>query len=462
MKTAHVLSFCEDLDFSKIPPDILETTKRCLLDFVGVTFAGYQTEAGQTALRSKSWFGTDGRCTVLGHAQLVSPLAAAFINATLGSSLDFDDGHRAATGHPGVMVIPVAMAAGELAPSSSGRDFFTALVAGYEVAIRCGVVMNSSQEKRFYGSGGWAVFGASAAAAKLLGLEGQALRNAMTIGEVYGPTAQCGKSITYGAMTKESIGWGALTALFSVFLAQEGFTGPGEILLDEEDYDPSSKDIFQTLGKEFETGKVYFKTFPSCRWSHSPIAAALRIREQHQLDPGGIKEVQVETFKKALTLNHQSPTTTEQAQYSIPYTVAAALVSGEMEPRQVAEKNLRHPDILDLAKKVKLVHAPDLEHLYPAKRPARVSVKMLDGGGYREEVHLLAGDPEFPLSRMQVIDKFEVCTAPYMDKSWRERIVQAVFTLEDMADIKEMTRLFRDPAIDPTMGKTNSAQRIRP
>ena len=459
METSGVVSFCEDLDFSQLSPDVCEISKRCLADFVGVAFAGYQTRAGRIALKSRSWCGSEGQCTAVGQRGLVSPLAAVYINATLGSSLDFDDGHRAATGHPGVMVIPVAMAAGELASPVSGRDFITALVAGYEVALRCGAVMNSCQEKRLYGSGGWAVFGAAAAGAKLLGLTGEALRNAITIGEVYGPTAQCGKSIAYGAMTKESIGWGSLTALCSIFLAREGFTGPGEILLDDEDYDRSSKDIFQTLGKEFETEKVYFKTFPSCRWSHSPIAAVLRIREQHMVDLGAIKEVRVETFKKALTLKHQSPTTTEQAQYSVPYTVAAALVFGEMGPEQVAEKNLRHPEILDLAPKVKLVHAPDLERSYPAERPARVSIEMMNGEVFREEVRLLPGDPEFPLSRTQVIDKFEVCTGPYMDRSLRERIVQTLFSLEDLPDIKDMTRLFRHSvthhAIDPTLDKTN-------
>ena len=123
--------------------------------------------------------------------------------------------------------------------------------------------MNSAHEKRFYGSGGWAVFGSAATAARLLGLKEKALQNALTIGEVYGPTAQCGKSIAYGAMTKESIGWGAATGVFAAFLAQEGFTGPGEILLDEQDYVPGVKEIFHNFGERFENLNIYFKQFTS-------------------------------------------------------------------------------------------------------------------------------------------------------------------------------------------------------
>jgi 2-methylcitrate dehydratase PrpD len=438
-----ITAFCRDLDYTKLPGQVVEMSKRCFLDYIGVTFAGHQTAAGQAALKSAACLGGNEICTVIGRKKTASPLAAAFINGTLSSALDLDSGHRGAVGHPAVMVLSTALAAAELKQGVTGKQFIEAIAAGYEVAARCGMVMNSCHQKLFYGSGGWAVHGAAAAAARLLGLEGELFKHAVTIGEVYGPTAQCGKSIAYGAMTKESIGWGATTALFSVFLAQDGFTGPGEILLDDDYYNPEAKAVFKTLGREFEINNTYFKQFASCRWSHSPISAVLAIREKYRPPLQSVKRIRVETFSKALTLNHISPHSTEAAQYSIPYTVAAALCYGTMGPAQVAEESLQAPVLRELISKVELVHAPDLESLFPAKRPARVVVEMDGGETYCQEVHLVAGDPEYPLSWEELEEKFSLCAAPYLRKEASRRIAGAVYELEACGELGEITRLLR-------------------
>ena len=436
-------AFCEQIDYVKLSARTIEMAKKCFLDYIGAAFAGYQTKAGQIALHSGHWLGRDGLCTVLGQTQLSSPLGAAFINGTLSSALDLDDGHRGAVGHPGVMVFSAALAASEINPCVSGPDFIAAVVAGYEVAIRCGIVMNSCHEQRFYGSGGWAVFGAAAAAARLLGLSGQKLKNAISVVEVYGPTAQCTKSILYGAMSKESIGWGAVTALFSALLAKQGFTGPGEILLDDIFYQPGVKDVFLTLGSTFEIENIYFKRFSSCRWSHSPITAALAIREKHRPCLGVIKSIKVETFSKALTLSHKSPQSTEAAQYSIPYTISAALKYGQMGASQVADECLSDCEIMGLAKKVELVHAPDLEQLFPDRRPARVTLTMAGGESYTEEVHLVPGDPEYPLNWDDLSNKFRASTASFLDANVGEKIIETVSRLENYTHLKDLLWLLQ-------------------
>lgn len=442
MKANEISDICSGIKFADLSPAIVEMGKLCLLDFLGAASAGYQTRSALIGLKAARWFGKGEECTVIGSSHSMSPMGAAYANGTLGSALDIDDGHRGAVGHPGVMIFPATLAVGEI-KSVSGADFIAAVVTGYELAIRCGMVMNSNHEKRFYGSGGWAVFGSGAAAGRLLGLTGQKLQNAITIGEVYGPTAQCGKSIAYGAMTKESIGWGAATGVFSAFLAQEGFVGPGEILLDEDDYASGSKDAFSDFGKKYEILNIYFKQYASCRWSHSPITAALKIKERDHPNVSDIKEIRVETFKKALTLDHKSPESSEAAQYSIPFTVANAFIHGDVGSKQVSEKNLNHPDIKDLTEKIKLIYAADLEPLFPKVRPARVIVEMTDGKIYQEEVHLMPGDPENPLSRHDLINKFTRCTADVIDQKSRDKILETVFSLECLTDIRALTGLLK-------------------
>jgi len=442
MKTKEISEIIETHSFSDLSPEIVEMGKYCLLDFLGAAIAGHHTKAAGIAIKVAPCLGKDGECTVIGTPVPVSPVGAAFANGTLGSALDIDDGHRGAVGHPGVMVFPAALAIGEL-KHVSGKDFISAAVSGYELAIRCGIVMNSYHEKRFYGSGGWAVFGSTAASACLLGLKGERLKNAISIGEVYGPTAQCGKSIAYGAMTKESIGWGAATGVFSALLAQEGFTGPDEILLDSQDYTVDATKIFADFGQKYEIKNIYFKEYSSCRWSHSPITAAQIIKKKHRLDFKEILEVRVETFKKALTLNHQAPESSEAAQYSIPFCVANVFVHGAFGPNEVNEKNLHHPAVNELMKKIRLVHAEDLEPLFPRTRPARVTVLMADGSSYFEEVHLMPGDPENPFTWDDLTQKFTQITRPFLDQEHCEKIINTVYQLEHLPDIHVLTKLLR-------------------
>ncbi|MGI6679781.1 MAG: MmgE/PrpD family protein [Dehalobacterium sp.] len=440
MSTKEISKICETLNYSDIFPEIVDMAKRCLMDFLGAAIAGYHINSAVIAIKAAKHLGQEGQCTVIGSPYSMSLLGAAFANGTLGSALDIDDGHRGAVGHPGAMVFPTALAVGEL-NHVSGKEFISAVVVGYELAIRCGMVMNSNHEKRFYGSGGWAIFGSAAVAARLLGLKGEKFQNAITMGEVYGPTAQCGKSIAYGAMTKESIGWGAATGVFAALLAREGFTGPEEILLDEEDYTVSGAKIFSDLGKSYEIKNIYFKEFPSCRWSHAPITAALRIKEQFHPNYQDIAEVRVETFKKALTLDHQTPKSSEAAQYSIPFTVASVLINGCLGPAEVSEKNLHHLELRKLMKKIKLLHAEDLEPLFPRVRPARVTIRLADGSSFSNEVHLMHGDPEVPLTWDDIIHKFTNLTSPFLDQENREKIIKTVSHFEHLPDIHVLTKL---------------------
>lgn len=442
----RVLNFVSKTSFNVIPDEVVTIAKKALLDFVAVAYAGYESKAAHITLRSAKWLNGEQKvCTIIGNHHKHSPLAAIFVNATLASSMDFDDGHRDAVGHPGSMIIPALFAASEMDENCTGKDFLTSMVVGYEIAIRCGIVMNSSYNHLFYGSGGWAHFGSAASVAKIRNLTSHQLHHAITIGEVYGPTAQCGKSIDAGAMTKESIGWGATTAFMGVMLAENEFTGPDNILLDNHLYNIDIDKIFSTIGSTYEMAQIYFKQYPSCKWSHSPIDAALQIKENdlHTTPIEEIDEITIETFSKALTLAHIAPKTTEAAQYSIPFTVATALYYGKFLPAHVSENSLHNKDILSLAQKVKLQKADDLELIYPEKRPARLILKLKNGQTFQREVYVIKGDPEYPLSWEDLIEKFHLCTQSYLDKGKRKVIIDKIMHLEEIDDIKDVIHLFQ-------------------
>ncbi|WP_080875244.1 MmgE/PrpD family protein [Oceanobacillus timonensis] len=443
MALSKVLPFIENESYDHLSSEVITKAKKSLLDFLASTYAGYQCKSASIAFQSADWFGDKGYCSIIGSEKTVSPLAATFINATLASCMDIDDGHREPVGHPGCMVIPPVLAVMELSKKSTGKDLITAMVTGYEVGIRCGIVMNSNHEQLFYGSGGWALFGSASGIAKMKRLTGKTLENALTIGEVYGPTAQCGKSIAAGSMTKESVGWGAVTALMGASLAEQGFTGPDNILIDKHLYNCNIENIFETLGEKYEIKNTYFKQYPACKWAHSPITAAIQVIEEYNPDLKEIDEIIIETFQKATTLHHTKPQTTEAAQYSIPFLVATALYYGTVEPYHISEKHLNNDIICNLATKIRMVSVDDLEKEFPSKRPARVKIKMKNNSVFTKEVKLIKGDPENPLSWEDLINKFHLCSKDFIDYAHREEIINKIAHLENITHVKELTHLLK-------------------
>src|SRR5690625_3514945 len=140
----RILDYIEHKSDRLLPEELVTMAKKSLLDFISSAFAGYQNKASTIAMNSTDWLGGNGICTVIGREKQASPLAATFTNATLSSCMDIDDGHRQAVGHPACMVIPPVMAAGELTPDCTGKELITSIVVGYEIGIRCGIVMNSN------------------------------------------------------------------------------------------------------------------------------------------------------------------------------------------------------------------------------------------------------------------------------------------------------------------------------
>jgi 2-methylcitrate dehydratase PrpD len=443
MPIGTVLDYIENEQYESLSSKVIEMAKKALLDFISASFAGYQNKASESAFKVSSWLGGDGDCTVIGKKAGASPLAATFVNSTLASCIDIDDGHRKAVGHPACMVLPSVLAAGEMNSTCSGKELITAIVTGYEVAIRCGIVMNSNHETLFYGSGGWAHFGSAAGAAKVKKLSREVTMNALTIGEVYGPTAQCGKSIAAGSMTKESVGWGAVTGLMGVFLAETGFTGVKNILMDDHLYHENKKKVFDTLSDFYEIENIYFKEYPACKWAHSPITAARYIKETFKPYLEDIEEIIVETFNKAVTLNHISPETSVAAQYSIPFNVANALYYGNVEPYHISYANLNNKEVLNIAKKVRLKPVEDLERKFPEKRPARLIVRMTNGQEYQKEVDIVKGDAENPFTWDELVMKFKKCTEGYLAPIVQSEIINQINNFENLTDLRQFMKLLK-------------------
>ena len=143
----YTLNFIMETDWTKLPENVQNQSKRCLLDTLGALIAGHQTKAAKLMVSfAKEQFKGDD-ATILVRGSKTTASGAALVNGFANNALDIDDGYRNIKGHPGACILPVALAAGEIVSNITPQNFLTALVIGYEVAIRAGLIRHTTYEE---------------------------------------------------------------------------------------------------------------------------------------------------------------------------------------------------------------------------------------------------------------------------------------------------------------------------
>ncbi|NQV43329.1 MAG: MmgE/PrpD family protein, partial [Rhodospirillales bacterium] len=233
----------------------------------------------------------------------------------------------------------------------------------------------------------------AALVSRMLGLDAGTAREAMGIAEYHSPRSQMMRCIDHPTMVKDSSGWGAMTGISSAYLAQSGFTGAPSLIIDSAECEP----YFHDIGQEWLILEQYFKPYPVCRWAQAAIAAAQFLQSTHDFTPDMIEAIEIITFHEGCRLNHPRPTTTEQAQYSLPFPVAAILAKGHCGASEVTT-GLEDPDILHLADRITISEDDDYNTRFPAERLARAVIELKDGRRLESPTTQAEGDPETPLS----------------------------------------------------------------
>ena len=206
-------------------------------------------------------------------------------------------------------------------------------------------------------------------------------------------------------MIKEGMGWSAATGLMAVCLAQEGVTGTLTLYEDAKEISRIDR-----LGQEYEVEKNYYKPYPSCRWSHSPLESLLDLMKEYPLDADRISKIRVRTFDKAARLDTPEPRTAEDAQYSIPFVLATAILEGDFGPSHHRERHLFDERVLSLSRRVEVICDPELNRQYPDYIISVLEVETKDGKKYSKENKVVIGDWVKPLSDQQIDDKFRKFT----------------------------------------------------
>ena len=413
--TRQVAAWVSGLRYADLPPRTTETVRLALLDTLGCGVYGYVTPWAKTLLKWAQAGAGRAEATVWGEsAPSLRATDAALVNGVASHAFELDDYHNAKL-HAGAVVIPAAVAMAEKV-GASGERLVTAIAAGYEVMIRSSLALNPSAARLR----GWHItgicgpFGATAACASLLGLNDEQTAWALGLAGTQGAGTWAFNAD--GTMSKRfHAGKAAHSGVLAAELASMGFTGPTQIYefhdggvlkaySDASDPAPLTED----LGKVFRMDTNRIKPYSCCGSTHSYVDAAFELRRRlgtpwnakRRVRVGLAKVVDVQCGFKYF------PTTALNAQMSMRYVVAAALLEGQVLPPQFSEPKLADPALTALATHLELEHDPALDKLYPQKFAAWIAAQDDKGAWQRVDVMDPLGSEANPVDAQGIIEKF--------------------------------------------------------
>ena len=430
--TDRVIQFIRDTRWENLPEAVRHQSKRCLLDTLGALLAGTNTPVGKliSEFAQEQFKGDDG--TILGQGARTSLVGATLANGTIANALDIDDGYRMVKGHLGACVLPVALAAGEAA-GCPGRSLLTALVVGYEVGIRAGLIRHALYQT-YHSSGSWGAVAGAAVAGKLFEYDVRTIRHVLGTAEYHAPIAPMMKGIHTPSMGKDSIGWGCMVAMASALMGQKGFTGIQPLFDDT----PESSWI-NDLGRTYEILNLYFKPYAACRWAQPAIEGALKIVRGNDLAAEQIAKINVRTFSEAAALDQSPPKTTEDAQYNISFPLAVALLDGEVGPGQVSPPRLFDREVYALMDKVDVVAEGRFQKQFPAKALAEVHIETEDGQTFSSGTVSARWEPSSGLpSDSELVEKFYWLAEPIVGIEKAKEIEYMIWEFENAKDVKRL------------------------
>lgn len=449
-----------DATYMDLPDAAVSAAKRVITDLLGVTVAGSSSPESRKALGLVRSWGGRGESRVLVHGDRVPAPDAGFVNGVMGRARDFDDVHEAAVLHPSVSVVPAALAAAELRGGVTGKEFIAAVVLGVDLTCRMGMAPKTGPNVSGM-STTWqcGAFGSAAAASRVLGLDADETLNALGI--AYSQASGNQQSIIEGAtIVRVQQGLTTKAGIMSALFAMNGVTGPREPLEGRFGYYPvyhrgeyDRGALLHGLGERYEIVNTSIKPYPCCKWTHQAIEAALGIVDEEGVKPEAVEAVEVRLNRQAYNLVcepmqlKRRPRSVVDAQFSVPFTVAAAIVRGRVSLDTFTEEGIRDPEILGMAERVEAKVDPGIEARYGREiAPEIVEVRTTDGDTYVRLVEHVKGSPRAPMSLDEVRDKFMCCmaySAKPMPKENAEAFLEAVTGLEKLSDVSTL--------IDPLM-----------
>jgi 2-methylcitrate dehydratase PrpD len=432
----------------RIPPAVMARAKHLILDAVGIAFASTTHDFAHRAMTAIGGLAGRGDSAVIGLPARLPPRDAALVNGILVHGLDFDDTHSGGVIHATASLLPTVLAVGAR-EHASGRDMLAAFVLGVEAAARLGAVAQGGfHQVGFHPTGLVGTFACTLAAGRLMGLAEKQL--VMAQGLALSAAAGSLEFLEDGAWNKRfHPGWAAVSAITAVALAQQGFVGAGRPYEGrfglyasylQSRFDRQNLPLATAgLGETWELTQVAVKPFPACHLVHACIDAAMNLVHEQNLDVDAVERIRALVPAEAVKIvcepvaNKRRPANGYDAQFSIPYVVAAALRRGRFTLDELEDDVLADPAILALADRVD--YEVDPAASFPRHYSGEVVAVTRGGGTLRHREQINRGNGERPLGEAAIIDKFRQNAGRAISAERARRVEALVLGLDALADV---------------------------
>jgi 2-methylcitrate dehydratase PrpD len=417
-----IARYIVETEFANIPAEAVAATKQHVLHTVGTVLAGSAAPGAAELVETLRQFGGAQDSSIFGWNLRVPAAHAAMANSMMGHAQDFDNNDDRIAYKTSVCAVPAALAVAESLGTCSGRDVILATCIGIDLGIRMGLAVKpypSHSQSPELGP-----FAAAAAASKLMKLDEDQVWDALGI-------AMCGVA-TIGVSTsgltyskRFEAGAAARNGVFAALLASKGFrarqnifAGPGNFFKSVWKTEADLGIFLADLGEGFEVVNVGPKPYPCCRYTHAPIDAALSLMSEHTIHSDEIDQIRVTIGPRDFEVvfggmngvaTKQRPQTIVDAQFSIPYTVATAVLKGGVFLDDFTEAAINRPSILELSAKVVPVVNNDLDKWPADVKPCEVQFITTKSAKYTRRIDYAKGNPRNPVPYEEMRANFLSC-----------------------------------------------------
>lgn len=459
---AALAAFASGLRCADLPPAAVEAVRRHLLDILGAAIRGRAHENAANALAGvRSLDGSAGSIAVWGSAVALSAPCAALANGIAAHVLDYDDTHTDGIVHGSAIVGPVVMALGQ-ARGVSGEEVVAAFVAGWEVAARVGLASAGTFHQRgFHTTSIAGVFGAAAAAARLMQLD--AMRTMHALGLAGSMASGINEYLSNGSSAKSvHTGWSAHAGIAAASLAAAGMTGPESVFEGRDGLlrthgvalDANPELLAAGLGDAWQVTRISIKPYPCCHFAHAFIDCAGELAAAG-IFPRDIVciECVVPAIEQPLICDpieeKRRPRTPYAAKFSLPFLLASRIVDGGIGHRTFAASNLARAELLELAAKVTYRTAQPGEVPFPRTFPGLVEATLADGRRIVKRLDVNRGHPDNPLALDEVAAKFRDNASETLGGARTDEAIRLAMALPETS-AAELARALVPPPSTPS------------
>lgn len=445
--------------YEDIPEHVIVLAKQKTLDMIGCFIYGRVLPAASPAFAVVLSMGGAPEATLAGESQKVPAPWAALANGTASHCFEMDDRQPESALHPGSAVVPAALAVAE-SDGLTGKDYLAALTLGHDVGCRIGAAIavggkTGGKKPGYHGMGSWASIAAAAVSARGMRLDARQAEQAMSISTATG-FAMDFVSLAEGAKGYHA-GKAAMGGVIAARLVKAGMVGPMNFLdfappgdtrsntgyLALLSKNPDRARMLRDLGKVYELETGGTKRYAGDGCMQAGIDAMRSLTRQHNLKADEIEAINVHTMTHNLEENtYVRPQKPIEAFFSYPHVLAVALIDGDVTPAIARPEVIARPELDEIRHKVHLFADPEYDKLWPGLRPARVEV-VTNRGSFEEEVLASKGTKENPMTWDEQVEKFMLLAEDALGSEQAQRVVDAVWTLDQAADVAGLTALLR-------------------